>query len=248
MAFLLDEESLRSLTRLLQKEVLEGTEAPSEAVRELIGDEGIEYRIELSDNTTITTSSIDEVFALPNSPKRRISSIWISTPYTGRRVRGSIRLKNNRYIPVNYELRGDDKEVGSLAAKLDDHLLGLRPWYSFLTRWSFANIFIFLAFVGLAIAVLAVLAMFAFSRESVMEALKKDDGPDYSGLFALGYVCIIGLLAGLDWIVGRLFPIATFAIGQGIRRNERLNTVRTAVVTTVLLTIPVGILLGYLVP
>ena len=120
MAFLLDEEALRGLTRLLQTEILEGTEEPSEGIKELMGDEGLEYRVELSDNTTITTSSLDEVLSLPNSAKRRIRSIWVSSPYLGRSVRASVGFTDRKYIPVTYNVRGDDKEVVSLSAKLED--------------------------------------------------------------------------------------------------------------------------------
>ena len=78
-----------------------------------------------------------------------------------------------------------------------------------------------------------------------MEALRSDE-PDYTGLFLLIYVLVLGLLFFLDWVMRKIFPVGTFAIGQGIKRNNILGTIRGAVVTTVLLTIPIGLFIGFL--
>lgn len=154
-AFVLGPEDLDRIASLLQKEVLD--RAPELESRQ--SPNTLTYKVEFSDNSTRSTESLDEVLALPNPPTRKITSISISTPYWYRKIRADIRLQNNEYLPISYDLRGEDNEVITLSQKLDDHLLALRQWYTPLAK----NTLIASIFISLIPSTLFLLALRYFS-------------------------------------------------------------------------------------
>jgi len=127
---LLDADGLRRLVKVLKKNILDQIEVPQH--RFFTEDREVAYsphyenvidnKVRLSDNSSVTTSSLDEVLELSNS-KRRITSIYLSTPSMYTPVRAAIELRDSKYqSSVSYRLRGEDKEVVALADKLEDHL------------------------------------------------------------------------------------------------------------------------------
>jgi hypothetical protein len=188
---------------------------------------------------------MEDVLDLPNSSMRKITSIRISTPYVYSPVHASIRLSDNSYLPVSYDLSGEERHVIPLAYSLDDHLLSLRQWYSFLTRYSFIGVF---AVVYLAVFVLANLAVASdFLFPSLLPGEASSDSETDPGLQAAFWaviVLVIGAILGLDWVRTKAFPIGTFAIGQGIARHKRLNYLRGIFLTGIALPILTGLIVA----
>ena len=106
MAFMLDADGLRRLSELLEENVLDRIEVPEVArfskedngiVRKPLFDKEINYSVDFSDNSSLSTSSIEEVLRLPNSSKRKIAAIRLSTPYRADKIQANIRLRENSY-------------------------------------------------------------------------------------------------------------------------------------------------------
>ncbi len=165
MAFLLDADSLRRLSDLLKENVLDQIEVPkrayvtedNEVAYKPLYEKRINYSVDFSDDSSFETPSIEEVLNLPNSNRRRITSVSLSTPFMASKIRAEVRLRDSRYGSVSYDLRGEDKEVLSLADKLEDRLPGLRQWYSPLARISFvaAAVVTYIVVFALASALVA---------------------------------------------------------------------------------------------
>lgn len=244
MAYLLDADKLRQLVELLEKNVTNHIDVSKEP---LVTDKDLDYDVEFSDGTSRTFSSIEDVLELPNSSKRRISKLSISTPYFYGPIQASVDFRQNRELAASYNLKGEDKEVLALADKLDEYMLGVRHWYSPLTRFSFLGLMIFLPIIMVVLGGMAVAADYFFPN-----LLSSGDSSSSGSELreAIGIYSVVMLIFASMWVFGwllkRVFPVSTFAIGQGIDRHKRLNKIRGIVLTGVFLTVPAGLLVNYL--
>ena len=237
-AFRVDPVALRRLVDLLEKEVLQQIELSK--YRERV----IEYDVKLSDGSNLSTTDLDEVLELENSRRRHITSIVLSTPYADS-IRATVKLSNDS-PPVSYDLRGEDKEVVSLSSKLDENLIGLRQWYSFVARYSVLGL-LFLLYALAFVAAFTLSAADAFFPSLVPEG---SGGSETSARDQFSFVLVVwsALLVGLTLDVFRklLFPIATFAIGQGAKRDKTLAGIRVAAITVVLVPTLISAIFWYL--
>ncbi len=104
IAFLLNEQKFRQLVKLM---------------RELTDSENLEYTVGLSDNSSITCESADEVLGIQNSKQRQITSIWIETSYRSD-PRIQVKFQNPHYLePVEYEVSGNEKDVFHSSGRLE---------------------------------------------------------------------------------------------------------------------------------
>ncbi len=216
-AYLLNENTLRRLDQMLKEDVLNEVESSL-----LSGDEPkeLDYQVGFSDGSYLHTSSVDEVANLPNSRDRRITSLRISEPFWLTDLRVRVSFTNSRSLPsVEYEVRGEASKALHLADKLDQELPAIRQWYSLITKVSFT-----------LIAVIAIVAIFTIL--SVMDTVNPSE-PDplqaswiSIAVALLFYPVIFFVGVFLDWLRNILFPVATFAIGQGVARAKYLNSWR----------------------
>lgn len=236
IAFVLDARTLHRIADLFTEIVLEQIEFDKHTSKKKI-----EYRLELSDGTTFTTPNIEEVLGLPNSPARQIRAIDVSTPYSAKEARATVAFKNEMIAPVYYDLRGEERDVLSLSSKLEDEIAGTRQWY---TRVTSDRLFLMLLVYGSTIVWLLALAftilpLFTNLRETIQSS---------NVLFVstnILLVLILIVLIALLLLGYKLFPVGTFAIGQGVQRHQRLKTVRIVILTCILFPIPVGIMINF---
>jgi hypothetical protein len=244
MAYLLDADKLRQLVSLLGENVtshIDVSESP------LVNDKEIDYSVDFSDGTSRDFSSIEDVLNLPNSSKRRITSLSLSTPPFYSPIRARVGFRQDRSIAASYDLTGDDKEVLSLADKLDEYMLGVRQWYSPLTRFSFFWLLCFLYGVVFVLWNLTMGADYLFPNLLPIESsASSESSPGVQGVVVGAFLIIITVVWLLDWLFRATFPVSTFAIGQGIERHERLNKFRVIFLTSVLLPILVTLPFTYL--
>lgn len=249
-AFLLSADDLHNLAKLLEEEVLERIGERSAAI---YGDEDrkISYNVEFSDGSSLDTSSLDEVLQLPNSPLSKITKIRLSTPYSAAKIRASVRFANEGYGgPMSYTVSGEEREVFSLAKKLDEFLIGLKRWYWPIARYSLYAVFLVLCFALIGI-VLAALAIAVVVDRFFFPGLLDDSGGDGSslefGVLVWGLLMLIcGAVLLLDFARNRWFPNATYAIGQGEKRDEQMERFRKGIITVVLAPFVIGLFIRLL--
>jgi hypothetical protein len=235
-AFVLEADDLHRLENLLEQSI--ASEESSTAT----------YEVRLSDRSVINAGSADEVLELPNSKIRSITSIFVTTAYTNREIHARLSLENDRNRPVSYHLTGEDDKVLILADRLDEYLFGLRPWYSRLTRFSFVFFLSALYVVGYVLAALA-----AATDYFLLDILpgqpatsNSNSDPLAFGVLLVLFAAVFAICLALDWILKKIFPVGTFAVGQELKRHKTLGGVRAAVVGTILLSIPAGLFVNYI--
>jgi hypothetical protein len=240
MAFVLDDDLIRRLVNILVRETSEGSKAD-----EISHHEDIVCEATFFDGTEMQNASVEDILALPNSRRSRIKAIRVSTLYRSR-VRASIRFNNQRIAPVSYYLSGENRDVLVLSDKLDDFLPQIRPTWSPLARFSFVMFFVILYIASFTLASLYLAFSYVFFPNE-LSGTTSESPPGSTSLFlaVVFLIFVVGLV--LDWIRTKLFPMGTFAIGQGVKRSRNLNFARgvflTAIIIPVLLEL-IFILLG----
>jgi len=227
-AFLVDSEHLRQLERILRQ----------------VGD-SLEYQVKFSDGHTLQYHDLEEVLKQPNSRARSIVSLIAGV--TGRAKQSAFVVLKDRpaqpyYSPlgdrpstppsVEYTIYGTQKDVVYVGDKLDEWLGGIRQWYSIFDHWVLALLLV-VAIIAGPIWIWNAASPHLFSASF----LKTQSW--------LQAATIIGLWVAIYWTF-KLFPRATFAIGQGARRHQFFAYLRTGVLGTFLISILASLLANWL--
>jgi hypothetical protein len=100
-------------------------------------------------------------------------------------------------------------------------------------------------------AAVYVLGNFLFAGDFLFPGLLPGDTssgseivPGLQGVVVVTSILVIGMVLGLDWVRQKVFPMGTFAIGQGIARHKRLNYLRGIFLTGIALPILTGLIVA----
>lgn len=228
IAFLVDADNLGQLQHLLRE----------------VGD-SLEYQAKFSDGHTLQFHDIEEVLKQPNSRARSIVSLiagatgpskqsayvvlkeqpsqWSSRPFG----------TNTSSSPsVEYTVAGTQKSVIYICDKLDEWTAGIRQWYSVFNSGVFALLLV-------AAAVAAPIWLWSNASPHLFsQAFLKAHG-------WLEGACIVALWIGEYWLF-KLFPRATFAIGQGVKRYEFFVYLRRGLVGAFVVSLIASLLANWL--
>lgn len=190
-------------------DLLEGQVGPTEA------------HAACADGIDRTFSNYDALASYENSPPRAIQSVR----FTARSPldpghHAVISFGEDFGRSIGLWLEGPELKVSHLRTVLRDLCEGIRPWYAWITRVDgFYLVWGVLSFGYL-----------------VLDLMVGERGPRHSRtgreaiVIVLSLVAAIGLLGTIIWGLNRLrslyFPIATFALGQGMGRYELYEKVR----------------------
>jgi len=157
-----------------------------------------------------------------NNPKRaKIKSIEISghrqEPYTAIIITLGRRYSYNASVSI----RGEESFVESSRILFTDILDGMKPWYSGFARIDLSNIF-------LSIILSIFLILQIMKPES--HATPLDKAILILGITMLTIGIIVTTFFTISFFHQKLFPMSTFAIGQGISRHQYSENIRWVVV------------------
>jgi hypothetical protein len=186
----------------------------------------LEYKVKFSDGSTIKYPNIEDIIAQPNSGKRFIVSILASVEgHAGQSA--FLTLRNDPEPSVEYTISGPQRNVIYFADKLDDWIASFRQWYSafFSSRLG-------------ALAALAafVLPLFLADKIQYLFPANKSWMPPTT----------IVVVAVAEYWTFKLFPRATFAIGQGARRHQFFSMIRTTVLAGFVISLLASVLANWL--
>ena len=206
-AFVCEAEDLERLTRLLDSEVGE-----------------LSWEIACADGVTRSGENVATLLEFDNAPNRKIQRLRLHAGgYLGQRS-ASVQL-GGRFDVLDASIEGPAEFVNQLRPALESQLSGLRVWYGRVTGIDFHLATLFLLILLALTMYLAFL--FGFIESS-------NEPPLTSRRAQVIVVTAIAGISVLPWglskIRDRLFPRATFAIGQGKRRHENLEKVRWGVI------------------
>lgn len=207
-----------------------------------------EYEVELSDGSTLYCPTVAEVGGVANVKDRAIRSIVARTRGTSE-PQAQVRLRSSPWSfgnpslvvdPIAYSVTGEDKEVLYHSNRLDEFAASIRQWY---TRAAYADYV--LGFFLTTIAAAMALVLFAGSSHLPNANERTESDGRILTVLIVSFLVLM-LVLSLNALRNAVFPVATFAIGQGVARHNLLRSIRYVVATVVLLGLIVGILSGVL--
>jgi hypothetical protein len=164
---------------------------------------------------------VEELQSFPNTSGREITAVYISTSGWDK-PRVTVWLKDtSRFAPITFEVEDDDERtVIALSDKLGRWANDLRQWYSpFAHRTSGDT-------VGLStlIGLLLISAAIFFPLARLIGPHPSDVGWVWGAALGIFSVIVSAMLVTkVQWA---LFPVGSFAIGEGIRRHDRTVKLR----------------------
>lgn len=126
---------------------------------------------------------------------------------------------------------GSEQTVSTLYDKVTSALQAMVPWYGRFATFNFAKLF--LSILGVLSAILAVLGV-ALALYLGKPGNLIGDGRTFFVVFCIfGYALMTG--EALNWLRRKLFPLAVFAIGSGVRRHEIADWWRKMAISTIVI-------------
>jgi hypothetical protein len=228
LAFLVDPEQLRQLERILRQ----------------VGD-SLEYQVKFSDGHTLQYHDLGEVLKQPNSRARSIVSVIAGV--TGRGKQSAFVVLKDKpvqssYSPlgdrpstppsVEYTVNGTQKDVIYVGDKLDEWISGIRQWYSIFDRG-----------IPLLLLVGAIILGPIWLWNSASPHL-------FSSAFLKSHDWLQGAIVVSLWVTiywtFKLFPRATFAVGQGSQRHQFFTYLRNGVLGAFLLSVLASLIANWM--
>lgn len=202
IAFLVDAEDLRQLQNVLTE----------------VGD-SLEYQVTFSDGHTRQFHDVEEIIKQPNSRDCSIGSLIAGV--TGRRkqsayvVLSTLGDEGLTSPSVEYTINGTHRDIVFWGNKLDAWTAGIRQWYSIF--YHGALLFLLFGLVAFGPPVL----WKSVSPHLFSEGFLKSHG-------WLSLIVVGSFWVGIYWLF-KLFPRATFAVGQGAKRHQSFTYLRTVI-------------------
>jgi hypothetical protein len=201
-AFLLGEDELKKLSRLLSERV-----------------GNVAYCAHCADDVARNFATIAEVMSYENSRQSQIKRFRIDACSDDRLKRATIDMSDSEYRGISLDFHGRDDVVDRLRADVLDILSGMRPWSGIFHRVNF----LWASLGVICVMCFGFLVMIALNQ--IRTTKSSGDGRDavvIARIYAAGLLfLLLGSLVNL--IRNRLFPSAIFLIGQGKTRFQRLE-------------------------
>jgi hypothetical protein len=244
MAFLLDETALRRLVDTIREIVARDEErAEQPELENFRPSNEISYIVTFSDGSSLECDAFEELVSLPNSRNRMINSISLASPERGQtHIELSFRT-NDPDETVYYDVTGTEKDVFFFSHQIEERLTALRQWYSWIATAGP---------ISLVILIVVSFTWLFIALETFQKPLGLQDGwdtPTEMLLFPVVMIFALAIMFGPVWLViilrNRLFPVGVFALGEGVARYKRLQSIHKVAAGIIFGTIGLGLLIGY---
>ncbi|MCT7941550.1 hypothetical protein [Shewanella holmiensis] len=194
--------------------------------------------VQFSDKVEREVETIEDLIGFENSKKKSILSIELKSRSDDRNSITSIEFDSSEYRTITVNATGNDELVTRISDEFSEFICGLKPWYSSISR---LDVF-WLVYVPGFLALMITDMMHASNSEGVALTFKQS-------ATAIAILALIGSALYfshklLNKWKNYLFPIASFAIGQGVKRYETQDKFRFTVVIGFFVSIAASIFLG----
>jgi hypothetical protein len=203
----------------------------------------LHYRMESSDGISRQVN-LEELLDADNAAETQICEVYVSGGSYGER-HVSLWFINRRTLPIAVNLSGPEPEVVDLDRRLTRLLAGTRPWYDWFSTVNVLPFALALVLAALLIGLFFILTAIAQglhgARESALSA-------NLTTATLAMIVCLVPTVALLLLAAfqKRLFPVGTFAIGQGKQRHEFGEKLRWVVIIGFVVSAAASLLVGLL--
>lgn len=205
--------------------------------------DSVTYEIECADHLT-RELDFKKLIEYENPPSKAIRSLKVHARKKDEFDRyATITIADELFSTVDLSFNGPESEVEKLNDAIGDILAGMRPWYRWLTRFSF--------FIGLGVFCFLLWCL-GLVGEAILR-YRGQAGNAKGEMFSWSTSVAIALLAciiasALDKSKNYVFPRVTFAIGQGDRRYRNRDSVRWVIVFGLLVGILASVIAGFISP
>lgn len=185
-----------------------------------------------ADGLTRSFEGLDELCNFRNAKKTEITELEFIARDSAFGQRCSMSFSSQRQSNVSFAIDATETTATRLNEFFEDLVDSTRPWYSIVARTNWENLLLGLMVMAATILLLAAL---------IMGKLKEVAQNSLSGDLKIG-----GILSGLiPWVLAiilnkirdKFFPMGTFSIGDGTRRHNQLETIRTTVIVSFVISI-----------
>jgi len=195
--------------------------------------------VQFSDKVERNVSNIEDLVGFENSKKRTILNIKLQSISDERDSRTTIEFDSSVYRTISVSSTGDDGLVTQVSDELTEFICGLKPWYSSISR---LDVF-WLIYTPFVLVFMFAVMMQTSSSESIALTFKQS-------ATVVGIIASIGLALYVSHKLvsawkNYLFPIASFAIGQGSKRYETQDKFRFTVIIGFIVSIAASLFLGF---
>lgn len=181
-----------------------------------------EFSVRTTDGFSRTYESIDEIYTATHP----IEEIEIKKSSYSPIVRISLSFKNTKYSSIYYSIHSEEEKYLPTIQSILEKVGGTKPWYNRFAHTDFVSLSL-LGFVMLIITLWLILAL------GFVIPLEEETTPKEDAISKLVSLAIIAFIPISGWLLNKLrnflFPIGTFAFGQGKKQHNLLEKIRWTV-------------------
>ena len=243
-AFVLTEQLVRDMTTLINENSASTTD-PANL------DDRFQFTIKMVNDSAIRTGDVEDVLRLANHKDARITSLSGTTGYRFEPKVSLTFARSDYGFTISYTVAGSQVASSFIASQLEEIIKRSKPWYNKIaTTDSVAVLLNFM--LGLCVLASILGVVVRLNQDAASAAKLESETTVDSVLTVLNWIGFAALaLIGLGYLLNKLrawvFPIAIFAIGDGVQLVSRLAWWRgllgVAVIVAALVNIATGLLI-----
>lgn len=211
---------------------------------ESIGD--FHITVNCADGVERRFDSLDEAIAFENSTAREIQILQIGARSEDWQTSIKLRFRESSLGNINITCEGSDEFVTSTLESISEIVDGLMPWYGRISRFDFwyPITFVWFGYFG-----------YLMSKVRVKDSPSDESASTTEFLdFLVVSAVVIGALvfpflasSAINKLRSNYFPIAEFALGQGVRRLDVKEKVRWTIVIGFIVSVVASVIVGLVV-
>lgn len=159
-----------------------------------------------------------------NPPNKSIKRLIIKARSDDYSKRAEVEFSDSTYRVIDISIDASETVVTNLYDDISDILDGTKPWYSRLTKIDFFYVIGFVFWAGY------MFLTFYTGEPEEKTALTVKQAVTATIVVVLLFAGLATLIWGLNKLRHRIFPLAYFAIGQGLQRYELDEKIRWGVI------------------
>lgn len=194
-----------------------------------------------TDNIEREFNSADELTSYENARPRAIRSLTIRARSKDWDTSALLHVGSRLSTTIELNLEGPESRVLLVRDRLGELFAEIRPWYSMVTRIDFFVV----VWAVMAFFVLVLTAMGSGAKSE--RTLTFPEAVKAAAILVVFLGAIGALIAGINRLRDRFFPVVTFALGRGQDRYEFDEKIRWVVIIGFLVSAFASLVVAFLI-
>ena len=203
----------------------------------------IKISVFCTDGLTRKFSNLDDLKQFGNAKRVAIESLRFDCSDESYRNRCSISFESRSTDNVRFSVDAEEVAGTGLNTFYIDFLDSNRPWYSKLAVIDFA-----LALTAVGLVSVVGLLLFAWVKgilKAAAEATSNANNAENAVFSLAAGVLIMVIATSLNYYKAKFFPMGSFALGDGLKRHDSMEVVRTVVILSFIVSIAASIFYSF---